>query len=78
MTMKEGVKEVAYATLDIKDQLCSDMIDAGVSPKDALLASTVAVKPRVDEIIERILGNSSASDITHNLAEIGRQNQSFN
>ncbi|WP_227667105.1 hypothetical protein [Klebsiella quasipneumoniae] len=44
MAMKQGVTQVANSALDIKDQLCSDMIDAGVDPKQALIASTVATK----------------------------------
>ncbi|WP_323061633.1 hypothetical protein [Klebsiella variicola] len=37
MAMKQGVTQVANSALDIKDQLCSDMIDAGVDPKQALI-----------------------------------------
>lgn len=77
MTMKKGVKEVANSALDIKDKLCSDMIDAGVSPKEALLASTVATKSRMDDIIDGVMGNKNAAQITHNLATIG-VNQSLN
>lgn len=56
MTMKKGVTEVANSALDIKDKLCADMIDAGVSPKEALIASTVATKARMDDIINEVMG----------------------
>lgn len=77
MTIKNGVTEVANSALDIKDKLCSEMIDAGVSPKEALLASTVATKARMDDIINGVLGNKNAAQITHNLAQIGA-NKSLN
>lgn len=72
MSMKNGVKKVAIATLETKDQLCSEMIDAGVDPKQALLASTVATKDHIEGIIERVLGNKNASEFTHSLSEMGR------
>ncbi|MDY4324183.1 hypothetical protein SOV88_07880 [Pectobacterium brasiliense] len=78
MTMKKGVRKVALATLETKDQICSDMIDAGVDPKQALLASTVVTTGRVDDIIDRVLGNQSASDITHGLSEVGRGTRPLN
>lgn len=77
MTIKDGVTEVANSALDIKDKLCSDMMDAGVSPKEALLASTVATKSHMNEIIDQVLGSKNASEITHTLSEIGK-NQTFN
>lgn len=71
MTMKKGVTEVAHSALDIKDKLCSAMIDAGVSPKEALLASTVATKARMDDIIHEVMGNKNAAEITHSLSQHG-------
>ncbi|WP_249418392.1 hypothetical protein [Citrobacter sp. RHB35-C17] len=78
MTMKKGVKKVAIATLETKDQLCAEMIDAGVDPKQALLASTVATTAHVDAIIDRVFGNQSAADITHGLSEVGRGTRPLN
>lgn len=76
--MKKGVKKVAVATLETKDQLCANMIDAGVDPKQALLASTVATVGHIDSIIDRVLGNQSAADITHGLSEVGRGTRPLN
>lgn len=78
MTMKKGVRKVALATLETKDQICAEMIDAGVDPKQALLASTVVTAGHVDTIIERVLGNQSAADITHGLSEVGRGTRPLN
>jgi len=71
MTMIKGVTEVANSALDIKDKLCADMIDAGVSPKEALIASTVATKARMDDIINEVMGNKNAAEITHSLSQLG-------
>ena len=78
MAMKQGVTQVANSALDIKDQLCSDMIDAGVDPKQALIASTVATKARMDDIINGVLGHNNAAQFTHNLAQIGRNATTLN
>ncbi|EOZ3999599.1 hypothetical protein ACQQ6K_004559 [Escherichia coli] len=78
MMMKKGVKKVALATLETKDLLCAAMIDAGVDPKQALLASTVATKAHVDVIIDRVFGNQSAADITRGLSEVGRGTRPLN
>lgn len=78
MTMKKGVKKVAIATLETKDLLCAEMIDAGVDPKQALLASTVATTAHIDDIINRVFGNQSAADITHGLSEVGRGTRPLN
>lgn len=78
MTMKKGVRKVALATLETKDQICAEMIDAGVDPKQALLASTVVTKGHVDTIIDRVFGNQSAADITHGLSEVGRGTRPLN
>ncbi len=63
---------MALATLETKDLLCAAMIDAGVDPKQALLASTVATKAHVDVIIDRVFGNQSAADITRGIGSWSR------
>lgn len=73
MTMKDGVKEVANATLDVKDEICTRMIDAGVDPREALKASSVVTKTQIENIIDKVLGNKNASNFTHNLSEIGKK-----
>ena len=78
MAMQEGIKKVAFTALDTKDQLCIEMMNAGVSPREALIASTVATKANVEIIINKVMGNGNASEITHNLAEIGRGTQTVN
>lgn len=78
MTMKNGVKEVVNATLDVKDEICTRMIDAGVDPKEAVKASSVVTKDQVENIIDKVLGNQNASNFTHNLSEIGKRNKPLN
>ena len=70
--MREGIKQFANVTLDVKDDLCMTMIDAGVDPKEALKASSVVTKLQLDTIIDRAVGNSSASVITKRLSDIGK------
>ena len=48
-----------------------DMMDAGVSPRDALIASTVATKQHMQTIINAVLGTDAAG-ITHALSEVGK------
>lgn len=66
-SMKDGVYAWVAAALDTKDGLALRMIDAGVEPAQAILASSVAVKDEVREALERNLGEQSASVITHGL-----------
>lgn len=68
VAMKEGVKQRVYTALDAKDELCGKMIDAGVDPKQALLASTVVTKDRMDAMIDRHYANASASDFTSGIS----------
>ena len=70
--MKNGIKKVANTTLDVKDEICSLMIDAGVEPKEALKASTVVTMNKIDDIIEKAIGNQSASNITQALSNLGK------
>lgn len=72
MAMKDGIKKVAITTLDVKDEICSLMIDAGVDPKEALKASTVVTMTKIDDIIEKVTGNQSASSITQALSNLGK------
>lgn len=72
MYMKKGVEEVAIHSLDIKDELCMEMLDAGLEPKAALIASSIATKHNMDKIIDKVLGDKPASQITHNLSQIGK------
>jgi len=67
-TMKEGIKRYVHGALDAKDKIAAAMIDAGVDPKEALLASSVVTKQSVDELVEREIGNRSAAQITSSLA----------
>lgn len=69
VTMKEGIKQYVHSALDIKDEIAAAMIDAGVDPKQALLASSVVTKRSVDERLERHMGNGSAVDITTTLSD---------
>ncbi|WP_269087444.1 hypothetical protein [Salinivibrio costicola] len=41
MSMKAGVQTWVDTALDTKDEIASDLMDAGVDPKFALKASTV-------------------------------------
>ena len=72
MTMKDGIKVVVNATLDVKDEICTRMIDAGVDPKEAVKASSVVTKDEVEGIIDKVLGNQDAASFTHNLSQIGK------
>ena len=72
MTMKDGIKEVINVTLDVKDEICTRMIDAGVDPKEAVKASSVVTKDEVESIIDKVLGNQNAANFTHNLSQIGK------
>ena len=76
MAMRDGIKTVANATLDVKDEICTRMIDAGVDPKEALKASTVVTKDHIENIIDKALGNRNAAGITKGLSDIGK-NQKF-
>lgn len=75
MYMKKGVKCVAKAALDVKDDLCMTMIDAGVDPKEALKASSVVAKLKLDSIIDKVLGDSNAAGITKKLSDIGKDQE---
>ena len=76
--MKDGIKKVVNATLDVKDEICTRMIDAGVDPKEAVKASSVVTKDEVENIIDKVLGNQNASNFTHNLAQIGKGKKPLN
>lgn len=67
--MKDGILEYVNGALDTKDEIAAEMIDAGVDPKQALLASTVVTKRAVAERLERHLGNRSAAEITTTLSD---------
>lgn len=69
VTMKDGIKQYVHTALDTKDEVAAKMIDAGVDPKQALLASTVVTKESMDSLIERHFANASASDITTSLSD---------
>lgn len=69
VTMKEGIKEYVHTALDAKDEIAGKMIDAGVDPKQALLASTVVTKESVDALIDRHFANASAAVITTTLSD---------
>lgn len=77
MTMKDGIKQVANTTLDVKDEICMRMIDAGVEPKEALKASTVVTKDEIDNIIDKALGNKDAASITKGLSDMGKGKKAF-
>ena len=69
VTMKEGIKQYVHAALDAKDEITTAMINAGVEPKQALIASTVVTKDRMDAMVERHFANASASEFTAGLSE---------
>lgn len=75
MTMKDGIKQIAATTLDIKDDICTKMIDAGVDPIQALKASTVVTKENIDNIIDKHMDNQPAAGITKTLSEVGKGNK---
>lgn len=68
MSMKNGIKKWVDTALDTKDEIAMDMIDAGVDPKQALLASTVVTKKGVAEKLDKHFGNKNASGITHTVS----------
>ncbi|WP_413484590.1 hypothetical protein [Morganella psychrotolerans] len=69
--MVNGVKKTVNSALDIKDEICTEMIQGGVDPLQALKASAIVTKSRMNEIVERHFGNNNASEITSGLADIG-------
>lgn len=68
-TIKEGIQQYANAALDTKDELAMAMMEAGVEPAQALIASTVVTKRSVAERLERHLGNRNAAEITTTLSD---------
>jgi len=62
--MKYGIKQWVDCALDVKDEIAIDMINAGVDPKQALLASTVVTKKGVAEKLDKYFGNRNAAEIT--------------
>ncbi|MEB8059249.1 hypothetical protein [Pseudomonas fulva] len=68
VTMKDGIKQFVHTALDAKDEIAAKMIDAGVAPKEALLASTVVTKEAMDALVDRHYENASASEFTKNLS----------
>ncbi|MCK5855836.1 MAG: hypothetical protein KAG56_11500 [Sulfurovaceae bacterium] len=68
-SMKEGVRNMIYASLDTKDELFHNFIEAGFSQNDALKASTVAVKSSVENMLENNLAKKDAATITNRLKE---------
>lgn len=68
MGMKEGIQQWTNMALDTKDEIAAEMIDAGVSPKEALKASTVVTKRGVAEKLDRHFGAKSASEITSTIS----------
>lgn len=69
VTMKDGIKKYVHVALDAKDELAAKMMDAGVAPREALLASTVVTKDSMDAMIDRHYKNASASEFTTNLSD---------
>lgn len=69
VTMKDGIKQYVHSALDAKDELAAKMMEAGVDPKQALLASTVVTKDSMDAMIDRHYQNASASEFTTNLSD---------
>lgn len=65
--MKNGIKAIAEDALDIKDDLCLQFMNAGLSPEHALLASTIATKGNMDKIINKHLNKDEQN---HNAAQI--------
>ncbi|MBB6288700.1 MULTISPECIES: hypothetical protein [unclassified Pseudomonas] len=69
VTMKDGIKQYVHAALDAKDELAAKMMEAGVDPKQALLASTVVTKESSDAMIDRHYQNASASEFSTHLSD---------
>ncbi|MCA3916735.1 hypothetical protein [Vibrio vulnificus] len=66
-SMKKGVQNWVNSALDTKDDICLKMMEAGVDPKQALLASTVVTKDEVANQLNQRLEGKSASEITKGL-----------
>jgi len=74
MSMKDGIKQWVDVSLDTKDEIAMDMIDAGVDPKQALLASTVVTKKSVSERLDQHFADKSASEITSTISSHSDRN----
>lgn len=68
MGMKDGIQKWVDTALDAKDEIATDLINAGIEPLTALKASTVMTKKGVAEKLDRHFGNRSASEITHTVS----------
>ena len=68
MGMKDGIQQWVDTALDTKDEVATDLINAGIDPLVALKASTVMTKKGVAEKLDRHFGNKSASEITHKVS----------
>ena len=67
MSMKEGIRAMAYASLDAMDEVARELMANGVAPDQALLASKVLAKKSFNAYFENALEGQSASDITSGL-----------
>lgn len=68
MTMKDGIQKWVDTALDSKDEIASELMDAGIDPKIALKASTVMTKKGVAEKLDRHFDNKNAAEITHTIS----------
>ncbi|MGM0703346.1 MAG: hypothetical protein ACQEUG_13215 [Pseudomonadota bacterium] len=74
MGMKDGIQQWVNTALDVKDELASEMIDAGVDPKEALKASTVVTKSGVADKLDRHFRDKNAAEITHTISNHSETN----
>lgn len=62
--MTDGIKVWVNTALDTKDELAKMMMDAGMEPEQALLASTVVTRALISEKIDEAYERNSAAQIT--------------
>ncbi len=74
MGMKDGIQQWVDSALDAKDEIATELMQAGIDPYVALKASSVITKKGVAEKLDRHFGNKSASEITSTIREHGQVN----
>lgn len=74
--MKDGIKIIACAAIDLKDDLYTKMREGGMDHEGAMQASSIAAKANIDEMINRTLSKNdnqkfNAAQITSGLKTSG-------
>lgn len=73
-SMANGVQQWVNAALDVKDDLCQKLLNAGIPAEHALKASSLVVKAEVAKQLEAKLKNKPAAQITSQLKVHSEQN----